>query len=129
MYLDYLKDRYEDTDFLPLTLEEVANDFEKLVLKDSMLLKTEEGFISYEMQGDAVIIYDIFIRPEYRQQLAAQELGAKVLAEARMHGKRVAIGFSEFGGKNHEFGMRAMKRAGFQPAHQTSSNIVFFKGL
>lgn len=129
MYLDYLTERYESSDFLPLTLEEVGRRFEEFMPKNRAIYKDETGFASYHMEGDAIIIHDIFIKPDFRKNQSGQKLGETLFNKARDLGKRVAIGFTEIAGKNHLLGMKAMKAAGFKPAGNTLSRFIFIKGL
>lgn len=123
MYLDYLKERYNEADF---NLIEAANDFESFY---DLIHKTDSGFITYELKGDAVIIHDIWVKPECRGMTESLKLFNHVMKEAKTAGKRVAIGFSEFTGKNHLLGVKAMKSVNFVPAFKTNREFVFIKGI
>lgn len=130
MILEYLKERFGEEQFLPLSVEEAAAKLHKgWAQKKVSVHQSEHGFISYTLKGDAVIIHDLYIKPESRGHVNAFKLHDKVIAEAREAGKRVAIGFTEVAGKNHILGIKAMKIAGFQPAQKTDTRFVFIKGI
>lgn len=117
----YIKERYGPE----ATID--WNDY----LKDSNFdfHTTDFGFVTYRLQGDAVIMGDIYIKPEHRNQKNAWMLHDDVMNKAKKHNKRVAIGFSDFIGQNHILGLQAMKAAGFVPAYKTNDQFVFLKGI
>lgn len=118
---DYLDERYE---------EGAKIDFASYLNEhDLTLYKTEEGFITYKLQGDAALIYDLYCSPNARGHTLAWKLHDIVLEAAKKHDKKVMIGFSEATGKNHIAGLKAMKVAGFQPALKTNKQFIFIKGI
>lgn len=130
MYLDYLKTRYKPENF-PIPMEEVAERFEEITTADgTQIFKNHMGFITYQFKGDAVIVSDIYAVPEFRKtQIGEVYLFTNLLKEAQALGKRVMIGFSEYGGQNQEIGIKAMQKRGFVPAFKTKNKIVFVKGI
>lgn len=128
MYLDYLQERYTEGDF---NIPKVAEDFEDLQKQTgNSVTKLPEGFITWRLVGDAVIIDDIYVKPEHRQnRKISWKLHDLVLKQAKLANKRVAIGFTELIGKNHIAGLKAMNAAGFIPAFKTNISHVFIKGI
>lgn len=123
----YLEERYEPEDF---DFDQVENSFEEgLSQLGQTMLKKDEGFLVYEMKGDALIIHDIYVKPEFRGHTKSWDLHNQVVEEAQQLGKRVAIGFSEIAGKNHSRGLKGLKVAGFEPAFKTRDQFVFIKGI
>lgn len=130
MYLEYLKERYNDYDFYPLTLEQIAKRFESLQEElGNEIIKKPEGFMTYKLEGDAVLINDFYVKPQYRGHTKAWEFHDEVIDIARKAGKKVAVTFAELLGKNHLKGIGAIRTAGFIPAFKTTSDIVFIKGI
>lgn len=119
----YIAERYDDN------LEIDWNDY----LKEYGLTcyMTSYGFVTYKLQGDAAIIYDIYVKPEYREKghPGAWKLHNYVKKLAELAKKRVMIGFSQYLGQNHMAGLKAMKVAGFSPAFKTDEEFVFVKGI
>ena len=121
MYKEYLNERYVPN--LDLNWDQY--------LKETKLscLETEHGFVTYQFDGDDLIIYDMYIKPESRSSKNAWFLHNELVKEAKLQNKRVAITFSDFIGKNHILGLRAIKAAGFKPAFKTNDQFVFIKGI
>lgn len=127
MYLNYLKERYNATDF---NLEELAFNFESDYRKQGVaVFKIDIGFVAYKLEGDAIIITDLYTTPEARGKKQAWKFHNALVQLGRGYGKRVLIGFSEKAGKNHELGLRAMKGAGFVKSAELSNSDVFIKGI
>lgn len=118
---DYLAERY---------LEGLSIDW-NAYLKDYGLTcyMTTGGFVTYKLQGDAAIIYDMYVAPAFRNHTYSWQLHDVVLAKAEKAGKRVMITFSEYMGKNHMAGITAIQIAGFKPAFKTNEEFVFIKGI
>lgn len=128
MYLDYLKERYREGDFLLMTHERIASRFEEAVECSGLeIIKKPYGFVTYKLEGDAVIIYDMYVSPSFRGQDKAWELHNEVLEKAT--DKRVAITFVDKLGQNHQLGIGAIKAAGFKLHQATSTDFVFLKGI
>lgn len=129
MLADYINERYDLADFAPATLDEVIERvLDTWERSDVQVIENHYGFISYQLQGDAIVIYDLYVKPALRNKSNAWKLFNKAIAEAQSQNKRVAITFSE-PGKNEHFGLGAIKQAGFIPAYKTDSDTVFIKGL
>lgn len=121
MYLDYIKERYGEG--LDINWKEYL---EKYQLAE---YATPQGFITYKPQGDAMLIYDMYVKPAFRKHTHAWVLHNHVRNLGEDFGKRVMITFSDFKGKNHIAGIKAMKVAGFVPAFKTNEEFVFIKGI
>lgn len=117
----YLNERYGDN--LELDWDEYLKRYEL------DCHKTYYGFVTYKMQGDCGIIYDMYVKPEFRKHTYAWLLHDYVLKLAKSNGKRCFMTFSDFKGKNHMAGIKAMKVAGFIPAFKTNEEFVFIKGI
>lgn len=123
MFEAYIDERYGDN--LKIDWREYLNRF------DLTCHKNEYGFVAYKLQGDAAIVNDIYVLPQFRKpgHPAAWSLHNYVLKHAKLACKRVMIGFSDFMGKNHKAGIKAMTVAGFVPAFDTTTKTVFVKGI
>jgi GNAT superfamily N-acetyltransferase len=130
MFLDYLKERYLPEDFAPVTLEQIADRIEDVLKQNKMqLFQTAKGFVTFRYQGDAVIIFDMYVKPEYRKSGEAWKLHNALVRLARSQGKRVAITFSETEGQNRDLGLAAIEAAAFQPMFKTEDIQAFIKGI
>lgn len=121
MIQDYIKERYGEG------LE--VNWKEYLERHQLKCHKTYYGFVTYKLQGDAALLYDLYVKPTYRKHTYGWLLHDHVISEARNSGKYVAITFSEFKGINHMAGIKAIQLAGFSPAFKTNKEFVFVKGI
>lgn len=119
MIKDYIKERYGEN--LEIDWNGYLNNHQLDVYT------TKDGFVTFKLEGDAAIIYDMYVKPYARSHTHAWDLHDHVLNKAS--GKRVMITFSEFKGKNHLAGIKAMKVAGFVPAFKTDEEFVFIKGI
>ena len=127
MILDYLKDRYLPENF-PVSMEKAAEIYEQLLAQQGkQLFKTEKGFFIYSLRGDAAIMHDIYVQAGARQKGEAWNLFNAFHTIARLAGKRVLIGFSEYEGKNQHLGLIALKAAGFQPTLKLTEKQVFIR--
>jgi GNAT superfamily N-acetyltransferase len=130
MILDYIKDRYNEDDFAPLTLEQVAEQLQfKYKEADIKTVKMGFGFFTYKSQGDALVIYDLFTTADKRSKKYAWKLFERIQEVARELNKSVLIGFSDVTGKNHEMGRGAMRAAGFVPSHTLTNKQVYIRGI
>jgi len=132
MYLDYIKERYTAADFAPHSMEQIAEHFEDIQrLSGAQILKTKAGFVTYKISGDSVVIFDMYVKPEFRGKSEAWKLHDVLVEAARRLGKTVAITFSSLDGKNHEAGLEAIKAAEFVPTNYKIGNgtSVFIKGI
>lgn len=126
MYSDYLKERYNETDF---NHEEFQNLDAKYAEVGIKTINTMHGFLTYKIEGDAIVITDIYVKPQYRDHKAAWFLHDLAMERANKAGCRVAIGFSEKAGKKHELGKQALHTAGFKKYLETSTSDVYIKGI
>jgi len=111
-------------------MEQLAEEFENIQRSMGVqVFKTDRSFLTYQLSGDAVIIYDIYVKPEARNQNEAWRLFKSLIPVAQQLGKRVVIGFSEKIGKNKDLGVIAMQAAGFVRAHEDKLRTVFIKGI
>jgi len=117
---EYINERYGDYDI----------DWNFYLKKYELICNiTGYGFVTYKLQGDAVIIYDMYVKPEYRKHTYAWLLHDHVMQKGLENNKRVMLTFSDFVGKSHMAGIKAMKVAGFSPAFKTNEEFVFIKGI
>lgn len=95
----------------------------------SFLVETY-GFATYALDGDAVILYDIYTEPTSRLKGNTARLADKVVKIGQHAGKRVIIGFSEkAGGGDRQPGRQACLAYGLKTAFETSSDEIFVKGI
>lgn len=93
------------------------------------MLSKPFGFITYKFEGDACIIFDIYTNKEYRKTKKAWSLWAEMLEIIQQNTNcHVVIGFSEFGGTNHQDGIGAMIAAGFKKAYDLEDRTVYIRG-
>jgi GNAT superfamily N-acetyltransferase len=124
----YISERYGNIE--GTTPHSLANQWrERLKSSGKKVFESEYGFMVYQLQGDAVILWDIYVKPEYRNNKQAWRFHDALLQLGQKLGKRVMIGFSEHAGQNHQLGRGALKAAGFQPAFKTERSEVFIKGI
>lgn len=105
---------------------------DNLVAKGIELFEFPFGFFTAEGKGDAYIVHDLYVAPEFRRKQAhecAWKLFEAMREKARQLHKNVMIGFSEFEGQNQELGRIAMKTAGFQKAFETDLSEVYIRGV
>lgn len=119
MLADYIAERYPDID--PALCADYLEQHNKII--------NEFGFVTYALEGDALIILDMYVKPEVRGTKQAWKMHDELIEASRQAGKRVAITFSEFKGSNQHLGLAAIKAAGFKPAFTTNVDTVFIKGI
>jgi L-amino acid N-acyltransferase YncA len=130
MYEAYINERYTEKDMKPFSIKEVAKNFEKLMeVNGRKILSLLTGFVTYEFCGDAVLIYDIYIKPEYRGTKQARKIHDVLIETARNIGKRVAIAIAEHDGINQQLGLTAIKAGGWLPSYQLEKATIFVKGI
>jgi len=117
----YLQERYGDN------LEIDWNEY--LIRYGLICYMTKHGFVTYKLQGDAAMIYDMYVSPEARGHTHAWHLHDRVYEAAKETGKRVMLAFSDYKGINHMAGIKAMKVSGFTPAYKTNEQFIFVKGI
>src|SRR5690242_8330462 len=130
MYLAYLQERYEPQDLAPLTPEFVAQNFEAIQKQiGAHLFKTETGFVTYRLQGDAILVLDMYVKPEARQKGEAWKLHNALLKLGKLYNKQVMITFSDHSEKNRNLGLNTIKAFAFEPAHNLKTAQMFIKGI
>jgi hypothetical protein len=130
MLLDYIKERYGnvlnyDEDLLNAVLAKYTLDLQE---RQAKAYTSPYGFFLYSLQGDAMIVWDLYTTPAARKKKKAWELFNKILEINKNAGKRVIIGFSDKIGQNHADGIGAMLAAGFTKAQETSDSFIFIRG-
>lgn len=123
---DYIAERYTDEN---MSYAAAMSYLNYLYNEKFTVLEAVYGFITYKFQGDACIINDIYTKKEYRKTKAAWRL-FDMLREKTTNNPNcnVLIGFSEFGGKNHQDGKGAMKAAGFIKIGQDNIREIYMRG-
>lgn len=120
---NYMTERYS---------KEYANQVFKYLswIKENNIQIAESayGFITFELKGDAVIIYDMYIEPKIRRLSKGWDLFKGVQQQAKKANKQVMITFSEKIGKNQELGIAAIKAANFIKAFETDIDTVYIRG-
>jgi GNAT superfamily N-acetyltransferase len=126
MFADYINERFEADELPP----GAADKFEEVLTRTgAQIFKTDKGFITFELRGDAVILRDLYIKPEHRRQGEGERMHEALLALARNCGKRVMITFSEYSKKNREMGLSIIAVNGFRPAYHLDNARMFIKGI
>lgn len=129
LFSAYLNERYTPADF-KLPLDKIAEILEPLQRQKGILfLKTDKGFINYQLQGDALIIHDIFVVKEHRATKEARRMFNAIEQLATLKGKRVLIALKDNVGQNQHLGVTAIKAGGFQLAHKLPSREIYIKGI
>jgi len=123
MIKDYIKESYPS---VPITEGQYLS---ALNLEGYSLYKTRYGFFNYKIQGDAMIIGDVFVAPEHRSKGKCRELFQKVRQIAKLAKVNVLIGFSETENSAPGMGQGMMKALGFEQSYETSAGLkVFIRG-
>lgn len=121
---NYLTERYD---------AETAKNADKYIFGQSVvsrrLIDFNYGFISYELKGDACIIYDVYVSPEYRKQ-GVMKTATKAIKElAIKERKNVLIGISDLNGTNREPGLGLISACGFKRLFLAKDQEVFIQGV
>ena len=124
-FQDYVEERYGN-----LHLEDAAARYAThLLAQDFNSFSYPYGFFTAKLEGDAIIVNDLYTAPDYRKSGYAWKLFQDIKNIARVAEKNVIIGFSEFLGQGQEHGLEAMHAAGFKEAFQTRDARVFVRGV
>lgn len=125
-FTKYIAERYPQIP-ASLAIQAYLTELEKGEIN---YLPDQDGFAIYALDGDAVILYDIYTEPTSRRNGASARIADKIVKIGEHAGKRVIIGFSEKGGGgDREPGRRACLSYGLKQAFETSTNEVFVKGI
>lgn len=127
MITAYLQERYGNVYKDCGKVAEILLD--KSLADGRTLLVKPYGFIIYKLDGDALVLYDMYVNQGYRGKKMAWALFAECQKIAKDAQKAVIITFSEHCGQNHELGLGAIKAAGFKLAYTTKIDQVFIQGV
>jgi hypothetical protein len=87
------------------------------------------GLFTWSSEGDALIVHDLYTASTSRAKGYAWSLFYDIKKLARALDKTVIMGFSEHEGPMQEFGIGAMKAAGFKQAFDTPERSVWIRGV
>jgi hypothetical protein len=125
----YIKERCGS---LALDPERGASDYLAFLEKQGASIKEYDfGFSTFRRVGDALVIADIYVLPEFRKvenQKCAWQIFYDLKEIALKEGLNLMIGFSEKGGEKKHLGERAMKAAGFQKVYETDAREIYMRG-
>lgn len=122
----YIKERYPD--LFGMKPDEICQKYtDHLAQSGTHVLESESGFATYKMIGDALVIYDMYVFPEFRNERRSHELFNELRQSAQKLHKSVIITFSEFAGSKHELGKRAILSNGFQKVFDRHSGEVYMR--
>lgn len=120
----YIEERYD------AEMATRYSDYLKYVQQEGIVsYENDHGFVTMKPEGDALIVYDMYILPEHRGQHKAWGLWNAVQEFAKSCNKRVIITFSEKAGKNHNLGLRAMQAVNFVKMFDTNIDSVYIRGV
>jgi GNAT superfamily N-acetyltransferase len=111
-------DRYKADDYLT-----------KLRERGIIVADVPYGFVSYELRGDALIIYDMYVNKLARKQKKAWQLFNQMKDLAQENGKTLLITFSDKANAKPSDGLGSINAAGFKKAFETKNLRVFMRGL
>ena len=86
------------------------------------------GFYTWAVQGDAFILYDMYVPAEQRLKGHAWALFNDAKRLAKAYDKNVIISFSEEAGTKQELGQAALKAADFIMAYKTPVDTIWIRG-
>lgn len=117
---NYLTELYPTRDY---DAKEYA---QKLAEKNITMLESDFGFVSCELKGDALIVWDIYVKPVHRKKRMAWAFHSVLVKQARKNNKRVLIGFNE----GSKLGKIALEAAEFKKAYTLDNDLsVYIKGI
>lgn len=120
MFKDYINELYPDG-----SMNSVAYMQERID-RGAVICESDYGFTVLEPKGDALIVWDIYVKPKYRQQNVAWAFHSAFSEQAKQYGKRVLVGFNQ----NSDLGKIALSKAGFKKAHtQDNGTSVYLRGV
>jgi len=93
------------------------------------LVSFDAGFMTYELKGDACIIYDVYVEPQFRNKGIVKSISCLIADTARNNGKRVLIGLSGKEGQNRQPGLNVIRRCGGLKFLDTNKLEGFIKGV
>ena len=120
----YIKERYGDE------LKVSAEDYIKALNEQDIFMSASAcGFVTFHMAGDSAIIYDMYVKPEFRNKGHAWKLFEIIQKVAKSLKKRYILTFSEQAGKNHSLGLSAINAAGFKQYGTVGNDKLFIRGV
>lgn len=124
---DYLQERYGNLSYKNADLVSYYTDYLK---KNQIEVFTEfYGFFTGHKKGDAFIVYDVFVKPEYRSKHYSKAVFSECRAKALTSGASVVIGFTEHAGQNQHLGRRTLENLDFVKAFSTDIGNVYVRGV
>lgn len=99
------------------------------VAKSLDYLERPYGFATYKSKGDAFVIIDMYVKPEFRRQNKAWSLFRDLQSKAIAEGKRVMITFSCKKNQKRDLGLSAIKAGGFIPYQELKNSTAFIVGI
>lgn len=90
----------------------------------SEVIEKDFGFIQYRMQGEACVIDEIYVKPEFRMQGRGLELFEQVCGRARLSGKKAVLSELYVTRMNATEALKAQLAAGFIPIAAEAGIIV-----
>lgn len=92
-------------------------------------IENNKGFWTYELYGDALVIYDVYVaREERRQKFITKFFNSSMKELAKKNGKNVIITMSEKDGINREPGLNLMASVGFIKMSDLEDREMFIRG-
>jgi len=82
-------------------------------LTDDIVLETERGFLSYQIQSDHIYMKDIYIAPEFRKTHEASRMVDQIVVIARGLGIKKLLGSIKPSNKTATMSMKAHLAYGF----------------
>lgn len=123
-YKDFIESQW-GSEYSSLLPEYLQN----LVKKNAKIIEKDYGFITYGFNGDAVILYDLYIKPRCRNQHKALELFTELMVMARQAGKSVVITMSQKSSKIKHLGLVAIQSVGFKKFGETEHELLYIRGV
>lgn len=89
----------------------------------------EYGFATYKVAGDALLIYDVYVAPEYRGSPAALRGFVALHQLAKAYKSNVMITMMNKKIKNPIPGARIREKVGFKPYMETTGAVYYIRGV
>jgi hypothetical protein len=127
MFKDYVAERYGDLVKNPSLAAETYWEISKDLKRSFKELP--EGFFTCKPEGDALIVYDIYIKPAHRGKEGSRSVFKAVIETAKDLQKNVLIGFKEHFGSQQANGHKAMMRQDFKPYMELRNETCYIRGV
>lgn len=93
------------------------------------VLECEKGFMTYKMDSDNCVIFDMFVLPEFRGSKGSAEMADIISKKALSHGCKFLIGFVNFPSPYPEQSLLCQLRYGFKIKEVTENKIILIKEI